>query len=94
MTDSLRRAEEAATDTGACLEPTTGGADPCGTYVILKRWYWHISARAPNHSLTDMEKFRGELQTLYQRKEPHTPGLPLEIHIDTAMVNKETPSEA
>ena len=37
MVDSRRRAEEAATEIGACLEPATGEADPCGLYTILKR---------------------------------------------------------
>ena len=44
-----------------------GGVDPRGADAILKHWYLHVSARAPNPSWTDMEKVRGDLQTLYQR---------------------------
>ena len=65
MADSRRRVEEAATDIRECLEPSTGGADSWGVYTILKRWYQHESAREPNHSQTDIEKFRGDFQTLY-----------------------------
>ena len=67
MADYWRRAEEASTDIGTCLEPSTGGADPHGAYAILKRWYRHVSTRAPNPSRTDMENIRGDFQTLYQR---------------------------
>ena len=41
-----------------------------------------------------MEKFRGDFQTLYQKEEPYTPGLPLATHIDPAKVNYKIPSEA
>ena len=51
----------------ACLEPSTGGADPRRAYAILKRYYRHASARAPNASRAYMEKVRGDFQTLYQR---------------------------
>ena len=57
----------------ACLEPATGGADPRGAYAILKRWYWHASARAPNTSQTDMDKVGGDFQTLYQREKSPPP---------------------
>ena len=40
-----------------------------------------------------MEKFRGDFQNLYQREEPHTPGMTLETHIDLAKVNDEIPLE-
>ena len=52
-------------DIGECLEPSTGGADSWGVYTILNRWYQHESAREPNPSRTDIEKFRGDFQTLY-----------------------------
>ena len=39
-----------------------------------------------------MDKFRGDFQTLYEREEPHTPGLTLETHIDPAKVNDKIPS--
>ena len=61
MADSQRRSEEAATEIGACLEPAMGGADPRETYAILKHWYRHASAQAPNLSWKDMEKVRGEV---------------------------------
>ena len=41
-----------------------------------------------------MEKVRGESQTLYQRDEPQTPGLPLATHMYPSQVNNYTPSEA
>ena len=94
MADSQRRAEEAETEIGACLEPATGGVDPCRAYNILIRWYQHVSARAPNPSQIDMKKFRGDFQTLYQREDLHPPGLPLATHADPDKVNYEVPSEA
>ena len=41
-----------------------------------------------------MGKFRGDYHTLYQREEPHPPGLPLDTQVDPAKVNDDTPSEA
>ena len=41
-----------------------------------------------------MKKVRGDFQTLYQREEPHTPGLPLATHVDLDEVNNDVPSEA
>ena len=41
-----------------------------------------------------MEKVRGDFHTLYQREEPHTPGLTIETHVEPAKVNYEIPSEA
>ena len=94
MEESRRRADEAAKEIGKCLDPATGGADPRGAYVILKRWYWHTSTRTPNPYWTDIEKVRGDLQTLYQREEPHPPGLNLDTHVDPAKVSDKIPSEA
>ena len=81
-------------DIGACLDPSMGVADPRRAYAILKRWYRYASAQAPKPSRTDMEKFRGEFQTLYQKDETHPPGLPLDTHLDPAKVNYEIPLEA
>ena len=81
-------------ETGACLDPVKGGADLFGAYTILKRWYWHESARAPNPSRTEVEIFRGGLHTLYQREEPHSPGLPLATHVKPAELKDKIPSEA
>ena len=92
MADSLRQAEEAATSVGVCLEPSTGENDPRGTYAIMKHWYWHASARAPNPFRTDMENVRKDFQTLYQREEPHPPGLSLATHMDMDQVNYNIPS--
>ena len=36
----------------------------------------------------------GGFYTLYQREEPHTPGLPLATHVNPAKVNNDIPSEA
>ena len=94
MVDSRRRAEKAETEIGAYMEPSTGGADLRGAYGILKRWYQHASTRATNPSLTDMEKFGGEFQTLYQREEPHPPGLQLATHVDPSKVNDAIPLKA
>ena len=41
-----------------------------------------------------MEKVRGDFQTLYQREEPHPPGLPLATHVEPVQVNDVTPLEA
>ena len=89
MADSWRRAKETSTEIGACLEPATGGADPCGAYVILKPWGRHAYARVPNPYRTEMEKVRGYFQTLYQREDTHPPGLPLVTHVDLDEVNDE-----
>ena len=67
-----------------CLEPSMGGAEPCGAYTIMKRWYWQTSAQAPNTSQTDMEKVRGDFQTIYQREEPHPHVLTRDTHVDLA----------
>ena len=57
-------------------------------------WYWHASARELNPSETDMEKFRGDFQTLYQKEETHTPGLPLTTHVKPVNMNNNIPLEA
>ena len=36
----------------------------------------------------------GIFHTLYQREDPHTPGLPLATHVDPAKVNDEISLEA
>ena len=41
-----------------------------------------------------MDKVRGEFHNIYQREEPHTPGLPLETHVEPAKVNEVIPLEA
>ena len=94
MVDSWGQAEEAAKSIRACMEPSAGETDSHGAYAILKHWYWHASVRAPNPSRTNMEKFRGDFQTLYQSEEPHPPGIPLATHMDLVQLNDATPSEA
>ena len=94
MVDSQRRAKENSKDIRECLETSAGETDSHGAYAILKHWYWHASVRAPNPSRTNMEKFRGDFQTLYQSEEPHPPGIPLATHMDPVQLNDETPSEA
>ena len=94
LVDSWRRAEEAATDIEACLEPSMGGADPRGAHAILNRWFWHASVQTTKPSRADMEKFRVEFQTLYQREEPQLPGLTLGTHVDPAKGNNNIPLEA
>ena len=94
MVESWRRVEEKATEIGAYLEPSTGGIDPRRAYVILKHWYRNVSMRVPKPSHTDMEKVRGDLQTLYKREETHIPGIPLATHIDPAKVNDKIPTKA
>ena len=58
LAESWRLAEDSATEIGAYLEPSTVGAYPRRVYAILKRWYRHASAQAPNPYRTDMEKIR------------------------------------
>ena len=74
--DSRIQAEEVASAIGVCMDPFTGGNDPCRAYATLKHWYQHTSARSPNPSWTNTEKVRVDFQTLYHREEPHTPGTP------------------
>ena len=69
-------------------------ADPCIVDAIVKLCYRNASVRALKPSRIDMEKVRGDLQTLYQREDPHTPGLPLATHVEPAKANNEIPSEA
>ena len=68
-----------------------GRGRPCGAYAILKRWYLHVYAWVPNPSRTDMEKFRGNFQTLYQREDLYPLGLPLAKHVDPDKVNVKIP---
>ena len=65
-----------------------------GAYAIMEHWYQHASARAPNPSRNDMEKARGDFQTLYHRKHPHPPDLTLATHVYMVQVKYTTPSEA
>ena len=76
------------------MEPSTGGAEPCGAYAILKRWYQYVSVWAPKPSRTDMENVRGNFQNLYHREDPNPPGLPLTTHVNPDKVNDKIPSEA
>ena len=39
-------------------------------------------------------KVQGGFQTLYEREEPHPPGVPLSTHVDPTKVNENIPSEA
>ena len=94
VADFRRKAEEAAMYIRAFLEPSTVGEDPYRVYAILKRWCQHESARAPNHSWTDIEKVRGDFQNLYHREDPHTPGLPLATHAYPSKMNDEVPLES
>ena len=41
-----------------------------------------------------MEKVRGDFQNLYCREDPHTPGLPLAIHVEPDKLNDRVPSKA
>ena len=41
----------------------------------------------------DMEKFRGDFQTLYQKEDPHLHGLPLDTNVEPEKVNNGIPSE-
>ena len=75
------------------MEPAIGGLDPHGAYTILKRWYRHTPIRTPNPSRIDMEKVRGDFQTLYQREEPQPPGLPLATHVNPDEVNDKVSLE-
>ena len=74
------------------MDPYMGVADPRGAYALLKRWYRHASAQAPNPSRTDTENFIRNFQTLYQKDEPHRTGLPLATHVNPAKVNNNIPS--
>ena len=71
-----------------------GGEDSRGAYALLKRWYQHAPARALKPSKMNTEKFRGNFQNLYQKKEPHLPGLTLSTNVDLYNVNDKISSEA
>ena len=94
MVDSWRKSKEAVTQIGAYMEPSAGETELRRAYAILKRWYRHASACAPNPSRTDTEKVRGYFHTLYQSKEPQLPGIPLATHVDPVQVNDKTPLKA
>ena len=56
-----------------------------------------VSARIRTGAQTPPDvhvKGQGGLQTLYQREEPHPPGLPLATHVNPSKVNDEIPLEA
>ena len=76
------------------MEPSTGGAHSHGAYALLECLYRHASVRAPKTSWTDMEKVRGDFQTLYQREETHPLVPPLATQVEMVKVNDEIPSEA
>ena len=48
----------------------TGDTDLCGTYSVIKHWYRHASARAPNPFRENMDKVTKDYYTLYQREDP------------------------
>ena len=52
-----------------------------------------MSVQALNPSGTDMETFRGDFYTLYQREEPHPPDHTLATHVDPTKLNENIPSE-
>ena len=94
LVDYRRRAGEAAASIRTCLEPSAGETDLSGSYAILERWYRHTSTQEPKISQTDIEKVRGDFQTLYQQEDPQPPGLPLATHVEQVKVNNATPLEA
>ena len=55
---------------GACLELTTGDTDLCRAYSVIKLWYLHVSASAPNPSQADMDKVTKDYYTLYHQENP------------------------
>ena len=70
LEDSQRQSEKAAAEVGACIKPSTGDMDLRGSYAVLKCWYCHASARAPNPSLDDMGKVTKDCATIYQSEDP------------------------
>ena len=64
---------------------------PPRVYAIMKQWYRPAYVRLLNPSWEDMENGRGDFQTLYQKEEPHHPGLTLETHVDPDKVNDDIP---
>ena len=77
LVDSQRQVEDSSKAIRACLFPAAREMDPRRAYSVMKRWYRNVSTRVPNPSRTDMEKVKGGFQTLYQRDDPHPPGLPM-----------------
>ena len=88
--DSRKRVERAAKDIGACLEPSSGTPqDLQGVYIILKIWYCHASARAPNSMRLDTEKVTRDYTKLYQREDPTTPVRKVPTHVTPFRINND-----
>ena len=90
---SRRRAEKAAEEIGACLEPATGSPELRGAYAVLKKWYRHTSTRAPNPSRADITKVTGYYAALHCQEELTTPRIPVPTHVTPFRVNGNLPSE-
>ena len=88
--DRRRRAEEAATQIGECLNGDN--SDLQGAFDILKRWHRHASARPPKPSRQDLTKLSTEYRALHSRQNP--PGLPVPPNVAPFPINDAVPSEA
>ena len=67
LVDSRKLADMATEDIGSFLELASGKTQYLqGDYTILKIWYRHVSARAPNPLRSDMAKVTGDYTTLYR----------------------------
>ena len=94
MLEYCRQAKKSTTAIGGFLEPLAGDIELRRTYALLKRWYRHTSAQAPNPYQTNVEKVSFFLQTLYKREEPSTHVIALETHMGLFQVNDATALEA
>ena len=61
---------------------------------MLRMWYLHASARAPNPSWVDMDKVTGYYAALYRREDLTPPGGPVMTHVMSFMIKDDVPTEA
>ena len=89
--DFQQRSEKVTEEIREFFELETGDTYLQGAYTVLKRWYHHVSARAPNSSRVNIPKVSKNYATIYHREDPHPPGRPLDTHIYTFQINNESP---
>ena len=77
-----------------CLEPSTVDTDLRRAYAVLKCWYLHASARAPNPSRAEMSKVTKDYATLYQQEDLGPPVRSLITHVEPFQISDEVTTEA
>ena len=94
LVESRKQSDKAVKYIGALLEEVLGTPqDPEGPFTILKWWYRHASARAPNTSYMGTEKVTGYYSTLYLWVEPTPASSLVPTHITPFKINDDVPTE-